>query len=161
MTQDLLKIREDYPFLSKDIPFDGSSYFYFNIINAPDFLKQRYGILKILKACRCSKRAIKHGDRNKYSRSGKINCFSFYFFFGFFLIWLVSLSQVLDQMDIIYEPTDLEEFLPIDNDTFLVKEYVKKMRKLEDFLGVEKKCDDQEEEETINKMVRRCKVNLL
>lgn len=57
---------------------------------------------------------------------------------------------------IIYEPNELEDFLPVDNDTFLVKEYVKKMRKIKDFVKLEKEYSEKKNEEQIEKIIKRC-----
>lgn len=147
LTEDILALKEDYPFMSKDMPLDGSSYFYFAVVKADQFLRERYRIEFVLKALRCSKRVIgTHlGSRSKYKKSSN-------FFFKKNIVAVEDIKKLEDL--IIYEPNELESFLPVDVDTLEITDFVKTMRKLEDFVKLETAF---EEENQVKTALKNCK----
>lgn len=55
---------EHLPFMSKDMPFDGASFFHYTLDKAPKDMKQDFGINWIVKACKSSRRVFKNrGDQ--------------------------------------------------------------------------------------------------
>lgn len=54
---------ENLPFMSKDMPFDGASFYHYNLIPAPKDIQKDFGIKWIVKACKSSRRVFKNrGD---------------------------------------------------------------------------------------------------
>ena len=71
--KEMMKIREDFPFMSKGVPMDGSSFYYYALVKAPEDLKSRYGVEFVVKPVKCSRRLadkVNFTRCEKFSRSG-------------------------------------------------------------------------------------------
>ena len=66
----MIKTRDNFPFMSKGVPMDGSSYYFYAMINAPFELRQRYGIEYVIKPAKCSRRLA---SKMQFNRGDKFN----------------------------------------------------------------------------------------
>ena len=125
---------EQNPFLTHDLPLSGTAYYKYVICEAESELQSRYGIRWVIRAIKVSKRINKNHNStfdilglNNSKKSCKNES-----------LILVSIGDIENMQDFIYEPSTNEEFLPFDIDTRRLREQLQRVKKLEDFLRLEK-----------------------